>query len=103
MIVDTDLLRMGAEFSQSAGAIVQRGADKFASTPVKSGVFGDFDAARGFHQALCRAHDVHVSTMNGHRTAFEALASDANTAAAIFQHEDEASGSALHAAAGELL
>ncbi|MDZ7885265.1 MAG: DUF2563 family protein [Mycobacterium sp.] len=46
MIVDTDLLRMGAEFSQSAGAIAQRGADKLASSSLKAGVFGDFDAAQ---------------------------------------------------------
>ena len=102
MIVDTDLLRMGADFSQSAGAIVRRGADKFASAPVKSDVFGDFDAARRFQQALCRAHETHASTMQGHHAVFEALAGDANTAASIFQHEDEASGSALDAAAGEL-
>lgn len=102
MIVDTDLLRMGADFSQSAGAIVQRGADKLASSTLRAGVFGDFDAAHGFHEALCRAHEAQVSTMQGHHSAFEALAGDASAAARIFQHEDEASGSALDAAAGEL-
>ena len=30
MIIDTDLLRMGGDFSASAGEIVRRGADKFA-------------------------------------------------------------------------
>jgi hypothetical protein len=34
MFVDTDQLRMGAAFSRSAG------------------IFGDFEAAHGFHQAL---------------------------------------------------
>lgn len=103
MIVDTDLLRMGADFSQSAGAIAQRGADKFASSSLKAGIFGDFDAAHGFHQALSNAHEAHVSTMQGHHSAFEALAGDAHAAAGIFQHQDETSGSALDAAAGELL
>lgn len=102
MIVDTDLLRMGADFSQSAGAIAQRGADKFASSSLKAGIFGDFDAAHGFHQALSRAHEAHVSTMRGHHSAFEALAGDANAAARIFVHQDEASGSAIDAAAGDL-
>ena len=102
MIIDTDLLRMGADFSQSAGAIVQRGADKFASSSLTAGAFGDFDAAHGFHRALCRAHEAHVTTMQGHHLAFEALAGDANAAASTFSHQDEASGSALDAAAGEL-
>ncbi len=102
VIVDTDLLRMGADFSQSAGAIVQRGAEKFGSSSPRAGAFGDFDAAHGFHRALSRAHEAHVSTMQGHHSAFEALAGDANAAASIFVHQDEASGSAMDAAAGDL-
>lgn len=102
MIVDTDLLRMGAAFSQSAGEIVQRGAGKFASSSVKSGVFGDFDAAHGFYRALCLAHEAHAVNMQGHHSAFEALANDASTAASAFLHQDEASGSALNAAADEI-
>lgn len=103
MFVDTDLLRMGAEFSQSAGAIVQRGADKFASASLMAGAFGDFEAAHGFHRALSRAHEAHVSAMHGQHSAFEALAGDANAAAGIFVREDEASGSTLDAAADDLL
>lgn len=35
MYVDTDMLRMGADFSKSAGEIVKRGgAEQFASTTV---------------------------------------------------------------------
>lgn len=52
MFVDTDLLGMGADFSQSAGAIVQRGAARLASTRPTAGIFADFDAAHGFHRAL---------------------------------------------------
>ncbi|WP_418287702.1 DUF2563 family protein [Mycobacterium adipatum] len=51
---------MGADFSQSAGAIAQRGADKFASSSLKAGIFGDFDAAHGFHQALSRARSARL-------------------------------------------
>ena len=103
MFVDTDQLRMGADFSQSAGAIVQRGADQFASSSLPAGVFGDFDAAHGFHRALCRAHESHVTTMQGHRAKFDALADDANSAASIFCNQDEASSSELDAAARDLL
>lgn len=102
MIVDTDLLRMGADFSQSAGAIVARGAERFASSSLSSGIFGDFDAAHGFHSAVCRSHESHVTSMQGHRRRFDALAADANRAASVFVAEDEASGSALDAAARNL-
>jgi hypothetical protein len=95
MFVDTDLLRMGADFSQSAGAIAQRGADRLASTQPTAGVFGDFDAAHGYHRALCRAHDSHVTTMQGHRAEFDSLAEKATSAAAIFMKQDETSGSGV--------
>ncbi|MGV0836689.1 DUF2563 family protein [Mycolicibacterium thermoresistibile] len=95
MIVDPLLLRCGADFSHSAGEIVQRGADDFASTPVPAGIFGDFDAADTFQQALSRAHDACTTTMQQHRTQFDGLAENATSAAAIFVNEDEASASAL--------
>jgi len=102
MFIDTDLLRMGAGFTRSAGANIQRGADQFASSTMPAGVFGDFGAAHGFHRALCRAHEAHVATMQGHRAKFDALADDANSAAATFLEQDEASGSALDAAARDV-
>jgi hypothetical protein len=101
MFVDTDLLRMGADFSQSAGANAQRGADRLASTQPTAGIFGDFDAAHGFHQALCRAHDSHVTTLQGHRAEFDSLAEKATTAAAVFTKQDQTSGSALDSAGRE--
>jgi hypothetical protein len=98
MFVDTDLLLMGADFSQSGGAIVQRGAARLASTQPTAGIFGDFDAAHGFHRALSRAQEGHVTTMQRHRAEFDALAEKATSAAAIFIKRDETSGSALNAA-----
>jgi hypothetical protein len=98
MFVDTDLLRMGADFSQSAGAIVQRGADRLASTQPTAGIFGDFETAHTFHSVLSRAHDSHVTTMQGHRAEFDSLAEKATSAAAIFTKQDEASSSALDSA-----
>ena len=102
MFVDTDLLRMGAGFSQSAGVIVQRGAQQFAGKQLPAGAFGDFDAAHAFHGALCRAHDAQVAAMQCHRSRLEALADNANSAAAIFTKQDEASESALNSAARNL-
>jgi hypothetical protein len=88
MYVDTDLLRMGADFSRSAGTIAQRGATDLASTRLPTGIFGDFEAAHGFHNALTAAHQVHATTMAGHHADLEGLAEKANKAAATFLKRD---------------
>jgi len=98
MYVDTDLLHMGAEFSRSAGSIVQRGATQLASTQLSAGIFGDFDAAHSFHSALTTAHQAHVATMNSHRVGFDTLAEKANAAATTFVAQDSQSSSDLTAA-----
>jgi Protein of unknown function (DUF2563) len=89
MFVDTDLLRMGAQFSRSAGTIVERGATEFASTTFSAGIFGDFEAAHGFHSALSAARQVHADTMAGHHAELEGLAAKADSAATTFRKQDE--------------
>lgn len=91
MFVDTDLLRMGADFSNSAGEIVKRGASQFASTTMAAGIFGDFDAAHDFQSALQRAHEAQVTTMQEHHAGLRRLADKANAGATIFTKQDEAS------------
>jgi hypothetical protein len=88
MFVDTDLLRMGADFSSSAGTIVQSGASEFESTQLSAGIFGDFDAAEGFYRALNSAHQAYSNTMAGHHVALEGLAQKAHVAATAFQAQD---------------
>jgi hypothetical protein len=102
MFVDTYLLRAGAEFSRSAGTIAHRGATKFASTQISAGVFGDFEAAHGFHSALGAAQQVHASAMAGHQAELESLAEKANAAATIFHTKDESLAEGV-AAAGSAL
>lgn len=98
MIIDTDLLRMGADFSASAGAIVRRGADQFASASIPSGVFGDFDAAHEFHGALQRHHEAQVTAMHTSQQGLEILSQKAASGASIFLTEDDASERNLDAA-----
>jgi hypothetical protein len=98
MFIDTDLLRCGAEFSRSAGAVALDGANRFATAQLPAGMFGDFAAAEDFHGALGRAHEGHVTSMQGHQTALDALAEKAHHAAATFVKQDEESGVALDAA-----
>ena len=102
MFVDTDLLRMGADFSKSAGEIVKRGADEFASTSVPTGIFGDFDAANDFHSALGRAHEAQAATMRAHHAKFDGLATKANNGATVFDDRD-ADGAAAVRSAGEAI
>lgn len=90
MFVEPELLRMGADFSMSAGEIVRRGADEFASTSIPAGIFGDFDAANDFHTALGRAHEVHTATMHSHHASFDGFATKVNIGAAAFVNQDEA-------------
>lgn len=97
MFVDPLLLRCGADFSHSAGDIIQRGAETFESVPVSAGIFGDFDAAENFQQALGRARDTCATTMRADRAKFDILAENANSAAAIFVREDETSATGLDA------
>lgn len=98
MIIDTDLLRMGGDFSASAGEIVRRGADQFASASMPCGVFGDFDAAHEFHGALQRHHELQVAAMHTSQKRLEILAQKAQSGAAMFVSEDEASQRALDSA-----
>ncbi|KUI05830.1 DUF2563 family protein [Mycobacterium sp. IS-3022] len=98
MFVDTDLLRMGADFSKSAGEIAMRGAERFASTSLPAGIFGDFDAAHGFHSALGRAHEAQAATMRAHHANFDGLAAKANVGAAEFETQDEACAATVRSA-----
>lgn len=102
MFVDTDLLRMGADFSRSAGTIAQRGAAEYASTQVAAGIFGDFEAAHGFHQALTVAHQLNSSTMSGHHVELEGLAEKANSAATTFHAQDQQAADDVTAAGSAL-
>lgn len=98
MFVDTDLLCIGARFSQSAGEIVQGGAHQLASTQPTAGIFGDFDAAHRFDRALSRAHQGHTTTMEAHRVEFDALVEKTTAAAAMFTKRDEMSASEVESA-----
>jgi len=99
MFIDTDLLRMGAAFAESAGSIVHRGAAEFSDSLPTVGIFGDFDDAHAFHASLTDAHDAHVTTMRSYRAELDSLAERANSAAVIFDGQDEANASVITATA----
>ena len=57
MFVDTDLLRSGAEFSHSAGSIVQQGADRFAAAQLPAIHFAEPAALGGFTYSVVEVDD----------------------------------------------
>ncbi|MGW0157782.1 DUF2563 family protein [Mycobacterium sp. NPDC003323] len=102
MILDTDLLRMGADYSNSAASIVRRGASQFSEAQARSGIFGDFDAANSFQATLSAAQKSHVEAMTLHSTELDALAVKANVAATTFVTGDETAAEALTTAGDTL-
>lgn len=91
MFADSALLRMGAGFSRSASEIAKDGAAELNETVLPAGIFGDFDEAHAYHSSLTRAHERHVDTLKAHCAGLAALSDKADTAAATFITEDEAS------------
>lgn len=64
----------------------------------KTSMFGDFDAADGFHRALIAARDGHVTSMQAQRTALDSLAEKSQLAADVFTSQDEVSGDSIRSA-----
>ncbi|KRD14178.1 hypothetical protein ASE48_03925 [Mycobacterium sp. Root265] len=101
MIVDADLLRMGADFSDSAGAIARRGAASLTATQLPANIFGDFDEAATFHRRLSQAQTVYANNMSAYQTTFAQLASKSVAAASMFTDEDSDSATLIDGAAVE--
>jgi hypothetical protein len=69
MWVEPELLHSGGEVARSAGQRVLGGAEALSAAPIGSSIFGDFDAARSFHQRVSAHRSSRVEAMHGnHRT-----------------------------------
>jgi hypothetical protein len=69
MWVEPELLHSGGDVALSAGKRVLGGAQALSAAPIGSSIFGDFDAARSFHQRLSEHRTNRVEAMQGnHRT-----------------------------------
>jgi Protein of unknown function (DUF2563) len=67
MFVDTAKLHSGAAESHRAGEHAQAGANHLLATSPIAGMFGDFDAAAEFHEAVSAAHTHHIRALQGHQ------------------------------------
>jgi hypothetical protein len=95
MFVDTAMLRSGAADSRRAGEHAGDGAGHLTGSPPAAGMFGDFDAAELFHQAISSAHTSHVKTLQRHREILTAVGRQANKAASSFTAMENHNAKAL--------
>lgn len=83
------LLHSGASQSHRAGGHAQDAADRLSRGPVMSGMFGDFDAADAFHQAVSVAHGKHVKNLQAHGETLSDVGAKAHKAAVTFADMEE--------------
>jgi hypothetical protein len=102
MYIDPALLRMGAAFADSAGAIAHAGATTFADAAIPLGIFGDFDDAHDFHKSLAANHETHATTLLGFRPHLESISERANAGATAFDTQDSTGAQSINAAADSI-
>lgn len=84
MRVDPTMLHSGADQSRRAGDHAGDGANALSGAPPMAGMFGDFEAADAFHEALSAAHAAHVKTLESHRDALHDVGAKTHYAAHAF-------------------
>lgn len=65
-----------------------------------SGMFGDFDAADAFHEAVSLAHGKHVKNLRAHAQTLTSIGGKAHQAAAVFTDTEAHSSADLRAVYG---
>jgi hypothetical protein len=89
MFVDTGMLHSGAGESRRGASHAGDGAGHLTRTSPTAGMFGDFDAADEFHEAVAQAHSGHASQLRAHQETLDHVASKASTAATAFTEMDD--------------
>jgi hypothetical protein len=73
MWVEPELLHSGGDVARSGGQRVLGGAAALSAAPIGSTIFGDFDAARSFHQRLSAHRTSRVEAMRGNHLSVPEL------------------------------
>lgn len=97
MFVNTEQLHSGGNQSHRAGGHAQEGADHLAGGTLESGMFGDFEAANSFHNAVTTAHGQHVKNLQGHSETLTSVGTKAHHAANGFTNMDQHNAEELKA------
>jgi hypothetical protein len=97
MRVDVGGLQSGANTSYTAADHAHEGAATLSRAAAESGIFGDFAAARTFHQAVEAAHTRHVDLIKNHTANLGTIGDKVNKAAAAFAEMDNNNSEQLKA------
>jgi Protein of unknown function (DUF2563) len=84
MWVEPELLSSGADVARSAGERVLGGAAALSPASIGSSIFGDFGAARSFHQRLSQHHIGQVTTMRDNHQTLTGVGDKAKTSSGWF-------------------
>ncbi|MCV7230243.1 DUF2563 family protein [Mycolicibacterium komossense] len=95
-------MRTGANTTFKAADHANDGAGYLRRASVNSGIFGDFDAAQEFHDAVTDAHSRHTEMLNKHSEILDQLGNNAHNAASEFAEMDADNGKRLHDVAKQL-
>jgi uncharacterized protein (UPF0262 family) len=87
--VDPAMLHSGADESHRASGHAGDGANALSMTPPTAGIFGDFEAAEAFHEAITAAHAAHVKALEEHRDTLHNLGTRTHHAAYSFTEMDD--------------
>jgi cob(I)alamin adenosyltransferase len=98
MEVDTAHLHAGADRCRDAAGTALAAAGKLAEKKPAVGMFGDFDEAHAFHQAISAAHQDHIERLHGHHRALTDVGDKSRSAAHEFTARDASTADSLRAA-----
>jgi hypothetical protein len=95
MWVEPELLSAGGDVARSAGERVLGGAAALSAAPIGASIFGDFDAARSFHQRLSQHPIGQVSRMRDNHQTLTDVGDKAKTSSGWFQNTEAHNRSAV--------
>lgn len=92
MWVEPELLHSGGTVSRNAGEHLLGGALALSAAPIAASMFGDFDAAKAFHQRLSQHHIGQVTEMRNNHRRLDDVGTKAKSAAISFAETERRNG-----------
>jgi hypothetical protein len=87
--VDPAMLHSGAAETHRASEHAAAGANALSGAVPSAGMFGAFEAAEAFREAITVAHAEHVKALESHRDTLQDLGMKAHHAAYTFTATDD--------------
>lgn len=101
MWVEPELLSSGGDVARSAGQRVLGGAAELSQAPIGSGIFGDFDAARGFEERLGQHRASQVERMRANHRTLTDVGDKAQNASGWFTNTERQNTEAVTSASDD--